>query len=276
MTSGTSGNAGEGIRLMVDLCHNGVMVSKIKERKIEKYKTFFLDILFPRNCVNCEKEGSFVCENCSLFLSEAELVCPSCERPSYFGQKHKECGSVYQKRAKLSMEGLVGLWDYEGVVRKGIHDAKYNKLVPRILEELMDAFFLRTESNKERLAPFFSFLFQEDTVITFVPTHAENKKRRGFCHGEAIAKHLAKITNKKVVQMFFKNKKVSSQTRLNREERKENVKNVFSLLKEVTVSKRMVIVDDVWTSGATMRECSKTLKENGVEEVWGFTLSKTP
>ena len=76
--------------------------------------------------------------------------------------------------------------------------------------------------------------------------------------------------------MLIKTKENKSQTNLNKEERVENVKDIFIYNKKIEKReiKKVILIDDVWTSGATMKECCKILKENGVKEVWGFTIAK--
>jgi competence protein ComFC len=233
-----------------------------------KTKDFLLDLFFPKFCVGCGREGEFVCGDCSLFLSEASFICPSCEKGSYLGERHYKC----KKRG--FPEGLVNLWDYEGVARKGIHQAKYDYYIAETLNDLMDRFFIRLGDNKSRMSSFLNFLYQEDTVIAFVPAYKLRVNIKGFNQSEVIARDLGEKTGKEVVDLLEKQKKNVSQTNLNREERKENVKGVFKVKDGVDTPSRVVLVDDVWTSGATMRECCRVLKKGGVKEVWGFTLAK--
>jgi ComF family protein len=124
------------------------------------------------------------------------------------------------------------------------------------------------------MSSFLNFLYQEDTVIAFVPAYKLRVNIKGFNQSEVIARDLGEKTGKEVVDLLEKQKKNVSQTNLNREERKENVKGVFKVKDGVDTPSRVVLVDDVWTSGATMRECCRVLKKGGVKEVWGFTLAK--
>ncbi|MDA3814858.1 MAG: ComF family protein [Patescibacteria group bacterium] len=237
-------------------------------KKLKKVKNFLLDLFFPKFCVGCGVEGEFICSDCSLFLSEASFICPSCEKSSYLGERHRDC------RKRGFPEGLVSLWDYDGVARKGIHQAKYDYYIVETLNDLIDRFFIRLGDNKNRMSSFLNFLYQEDVVIAFVPAYKSRVSVKGFNQSELIAKDLGEKTGKGVVELLEKKKKNISQTNLNREERKKNVKGVFEMKKGVDVPSRVVLVDDVWTSGATMRECCKILKKNGVKKVWGFTLTK--
>lgn len=206
-------------------------------------------------------------------MSEAGFVCPVCCKTEHFGRTHKRC------KKRKSLDGVVSLWDFEGLTKKLIHETKYNSLID-IVEEMVCFGFSVMKKNEERFSCFLSFLFDKETVLTFVPLTNKKKKKRGFNQSEEVAKQIALITKKEVFQLIIKIKENQSQTDLNKEERKENVKDVFCYNENIDKNgekieiKKVVLVDDVWTSGATMRECCKVLKENGVKEVWGFTIAK--
>ncbi len=241
----------------------------MRSKVIEKIKKSFLDAFFPKFCFGCKKEGRYLCSSCTLFLSEAAFICPDCGKVEYFGKSHKSC------RKRRHLDGLVSLWDYEGLIKKLIREGKYRSLID-VYEELVEYGFYTVKKNRGRFSLFLSFLFEEDTVITFVPLYKKKERRRGFNQAEEIAKNIGRVTKKDVFSLLKKEKETLSQTRLTKEERRENVKAVFSCnyIKK-KIPKNIVLVDDVWTSGATMRECCRVLKENGAKKVWGFTIAKT-
>ena len=86
---------------------------------IEKTKEILLNTLFPAFCVGCKKEGRYLCEKCSVFISEAAFICPMCEKQSFLGETHIQCSSKY------GLDGLISLWEYEGVMKELIHAIKY-------------------------------------------------------------------------------------------------------------------------------------------------------
>ena len=104
--------------------------------------------------------------------------------------------------------------------------------------------------------------------------YIKGKKRRGFNQSEIIAKELGRISNCKVVSLLSKIKDTEDQARLNKEERLKNIKNCFKLCDRPGLS-QVLLVDDVFTTGATMKECCKVLKQAGIKKVWGFTLART-
>ncbi len=232
-----------------------------------KLKELFLDILFPKVCVGCGKEERYLCVNCTLFMSEVEFSCPVCDKTELFGRRHNGC------KAKNNPDGLVSFWNYEGLAKQLTLKSKYNSLID-IPKELADYGLLTIRENKHRFSEFTGFLFDEKTIISYVPLHKKSEIKRGFDQSKIAAEHLAKRINKEVVTLLKREKETKSQTKLNKEERFLNTKNAFSFTHNKG-AEQVVLVDDVWTSGATARECTKTLKENGVKKVWILTLTKT-
>ncbi|MDP3093691.1 MAG: ComF family protein [bacterium] len=206
----------------------------------EKLKETVLDIILPRSCVGCGKEGKYICEKCSLFLSEA---------PSLFQQ-----GSV---------EEVVSCWEYEGLIKEIIFKIKYDGMFDAI-DELVEKAF----ETREPYVP-------EDTIITFVPLFKKKERRRGFNQAELIAKKIGEITRKKILPLLEKIKDTPSQTKLDKTKRLVNVKDSFRRKELSSFSDNVLLVDDIWTSGATMKECAKVLRKSGVKRVFGFTLART-
>lgn len=192
-----------------------------------------LDILLPKECVGCGKEGKYICDKCELFL---------CETP-------------------LSKE-VISVWEYDGLVEKLIRKIKYNGMYD-IINELVEKAFEKITLE-----------LPENTYITYVPMYKKRERERGFNQAELIAKEIGKMTNREVVPLLTKTKDNVSQVGLDPIERVENVKDVFQWRGKTICHVKVVIVDDFWISGATMKECSKVLKGAGAKEVWGFTLAR--
>ena len=233
-----------------------------------RLKDVVLDILFPKFCVGCAEEGKYLCESCTLFMSEVEFSCPVCDEAEFFGRRHKSCV------AKNNPCGCISFWSYEGLVKQLVLKAKYNSLID-IPKELIDYGLLSVKENEHRFSKFTEFLFDEKTVLSYVPLHKKRKRRRGFDQAKITAEHLAKRTNKEVVNLLKREKETKSQTELrDKEERFLNTKDAFSFISGGE-AEQVVLVDDVLTSGATAKECTRALKQNGVKKVWLLTLTKT-
>jgi len=130
--------------------------------------------------------------------------------------------------------------------------------------------------DKERFASFFSYLFSEKPLITFIPLSFGKERKRGFNQSELIARALGKITGLETISLLKKIKETQSQTRLKKEERLKNIEGAFSLKTDgLKLPENLILVDDIWTTGATMKEGSKILKQSGVKKIWGFVLART-
>ncbi len=210
-----------------------------------RLKDIVLDAVFPKTCLGCGKEGKYICEKCDLFISEAPDI--------FLG------GDLVQ---------VFSAWEYEGLVKKAILGIKYGHAYD-IINELVE----KTLKIKE-------LDFPENVVITFVPLFRKKEKERGFNQAEVIARKLGKELGIKVFTLLEKIKDTKSQTKLDRQERLDNIRGAFRLRsgQAMSVGHRLpdiLLVDDVWTSGATMRECARVLKKAGAKNILGFTLART-
>ncbi len=260
------------------------------KKKAEKGLQFFLSALFPVFCVNCGKEGFYICEDCSIFLSENSLICPVCHESSYNGKRHRRCGN------KHSMDGLASIWDYEGIAKKSILQLKYSDIY-HMTGELIERAFSVMIRDRDRFSDFLEFVTKETTVITFVPANQRRIKIKGLTknqlriipsdgnHAEVLAKKLAEFLKKEesALPLLEKTRKTKRQVDLTEDERIKNLKGAFKA-KERKIPTNVVLVDDVLTTGTTMRECAKVLKRAGAKRagakragatrVWGFSLTR--
>ncbi|PIU36129.1 hypothetical protein COT03_00665, partial [Candidatus Shapirobacteria bacterium CG07_land_8_20_14_0_80_39_18] len=78
-----------------------------------------LDLVFPKHCVSCGRAGNYFCPKCLTTIKRVRQICPVCERPTPFGQTHTFC------RTRNSLDGLISLFTYEGIIRGAIHKLKY-------------------------------------------------------------------------------------------------------------------------------------------------------
>lgn len=237
---------------------------------LEKLRDGALEAVFPVVCVSCGTEGRYICEKCEIFLGEASFICPFCQQASFAGERHTACAHRY------GLDGLASIWEYEGAVQRLLHLIKYSGVV-HAAEEIIERARGSMMLDQKRFGAFLSFLFSPDTLVTYVPMHNRKEKHRGFNQTELFANALAKRTKNVVARLLEKSKETKPQIDLNKEERIGNVQESFMLSEKSGLInvKRVVLVDDIWTTGATMKECCKVLKKAGVQEVWGFTLART-
>lgn len=215
-----------------------------------------LDLLFPKKCVSCKAFGSYLCKNCFSKVEFVENpVCPVCQRQAVGGKTHPGC------RNKYRLDGLVVACRYRGPVRDAIKKVKYRWIydIEKIFVDLLE----------ER---FWKFSLPEGIILVPVPLHEKRKKWRGFNQSEILAKILAKKFEVPFAGLLLRPRETKTQVGLTREERRKNVRDAFLVAGEVR-GKNVLLVDDVYTSGATMGECCRVLKKAGAKSVFGMAVA---
>ncbi len=225
-----------------------------------------LDLVFPKRCVSCKKTGSYICKKCRKDISFAEPFCPVCGKRAIDGVTHFGC------KKKLGLDGVVCIWNYSGVIRKAILALKY-KFTFDLASELC---LLARSSIKQN----FSLSFLKDKILVPIPLSSGRKKWRGFNQTEILGKTLSEHFGWRFSSNLLLRKKfVRPQTGLGKKERSKNIRGNFQVNPEykkiLRKNVQIVLFDDVWTTGATLKEACKTLKRKGFPVVWGFTLAKT-
>lgn len=228
-----------------------------------------LDFVFPKHCVGCGRAGEYFCPRCTATIKKVSQVCPVCERPTPFGQTHDFC------RTRNSLDGLISLFAYEGIVRGAIHKLKY-RLVTDLESEFWEIIQGDLEKRGEETLLLKRFIAEEKPVVIPIPLHWYKEHSRGFNQSSLFGKRLAKSFNLSFSdKILVREKSVPSQTKLTQKERKENVKGIFSISPNIHNSLfNILLVDDVWTTGATLKEAARTLKSAGAERVWGLTVAR--
>lgn len=255
----------------------------------------FLDFLFPKKCLGCGKKGKYFCDEC---VAKTELIerpiCPICVKPFPFGQTHHHCQTRY------TIDGLTSVFVYEGIIREGIKQLKY-RFYFDLADELGTILLNRNVVNPAQ------FLDLKKTVIVPVPLHRWRQDWRGFNQAALLAQILARKLNLPFCGgLLVRTRYTEPQTGLKKEERKRNVERAFEVNeKYISVNPRaaqkeiddtikaraplnqrksrplgivlptsVLLFDDVWTTGATMKVCAKLLKRAGFKKVWGLTVAR--
>ena len=118
-------------------------------------------------------------------------------------------------------------------------------------------------------------LFGKYDIIGAVPIHKKRINERGYNQSELIAREIAKsIPNLEYKKILIKIKNNQRQSELKKEDRLENVKNVYKIQnRQIIQNKKIILFDDIYTTGNTVNECSRVLKENGAKEILILTLA---
>lgn len=215
-----------------------------------------LDFLFPKTCFGCGRPGVYFCSKCTAKIKLLERqICPVCDRPSVNGETHPGC------RDFLTLDGLISIFSYKKAVRGAVKALKY-RFVSDLAEALM-----------EIAARNFDFFLEEGIVVP-VPLSSQRKNWRGFNQAEVLGKIFARKNslgfNHRVVERVVNN---PPQVGLDLRKREENVEDIFRVVDRRLIRDKVLIVfDDVWTTGATLKSCGEILKKEGAGLVWGLTL----
>jgi ComF family protein len=243
------------------------------------FRKILLDILFPKYCVNCGHEGGWLCFCCAeKIIPVVSQVCSECEKLSPSGKYHKKCSEG------KALAGIISSAYFDdGPTREMIHNFKYNsvtelaeplsKMMVNALEK-SEIRILKSEQNLQNTNSQFE-IRHSDFVITFVPLHWKRQARRGYNQSEILAKVIGRKLNIKVEDLLSKKQSTKRQALLRGNARRMNLHDVFTLKSGTNIkNKKIIIVDDIATTGSTLNECAKVLKKNYAKEIWGLVVAR--
>ena len=272
----------------------------------EKTKTFILDTLFPISCLSCGAGNAWLCANCLQKMQIFSFqVCPKCERFIIdSGRLCQACKRSSLKNKDFFLDAMLVAAKYkENDLSKILHFYKYNLIqdihIP--LGRIMTKTFLDND------------LPLPDLIVP-VPLHKRRLRWRGFNQSELLANYISEnLTPGMEIPVFndllIRKKHTTPQMKVRKySERKENIKDAFALNSVCPVipvpvfarinsseiqssgldsgskagmtknyllkNKRILLVDDVATTGATLNECAKILKLAGAKKVFGIVLAR--
>ena len=221
-----------------------------------------LNFFYKPYCRICEKQvGDFICTNCYLRLKRFEKLHVINFKESY----SKIYGFNYEGKTR-KLDGLIYLFEYEGYIRNLIIRFKFHG------KFYLSKVFSKIILKNEKLCGILKFY----DIICSVPMHKNKFKKRGYNQSQLLAEDLAKklglYYDKNIIIKTINNEKQSS---LSKEERYENIKNVFKVKKtDKILNKKVILIDDICTTSATLEECSKVLKEAGASKVIALVIAK--
>jgi ComF family protein len=219
------------------------------------------DLLFPKECLNCKDAGSYICRNCLGKLEPLRQICANCGRPAVDGATHVKC------KRPWGLDGLIFIWPYGGVIRKAILGLKYKhaKEITKEVGEYMVDFL------QER-----KVVLPKKAILMPIPLYFLRQNWRGFNQVEEIGKLVAfKMQWEYRGDILLRKRLKKPQTSLKRHERAENIRGVFELNPNYQLqTTSYILLDDVYTTGATMKEAAKVFKRKGAKKVWGIAIAR--
>lgn len=223
----------------------------------------WLKLIYPVSCLFCGKENSYpLCTNCFKRIDLIEnLRCSQCGKPTLY--ETENCRECKNKKFIFRQARSIGL--YRGVLKELIYKFKYHrhKELAIFFAELMAEIILREAS------------FFNSDYLTFVPMNKSKKRKRGYNQAELMATELSKIVKIPSLDLLKQIRLTQDQSQLSPEQRRINVRGAFSLKDGVDLKKKKVIlIDDVFTTGYTLNECSKMLRRAKAAEIRTFTIAR--
>ncbi|MEK7659078.1 MAG: ComF family protein [Patescibacteria group bacterium] len=240
-------------------------------------KNYLLELLFPIKCAVCEKEtgdkkqNKLICILCLKKLSPSlDFYCPLCEANTANGKLCFSCRLIISNTENnFHLDRLIYPFSYKDpAIQKVIKAFKYRfiKDLDQPLGRLMISYLDKIKGKIDL----------KDAVIIPVPLHKRKYNQRGYNQSELIASEISEYLNIRVINdCLLKIKPTKDQAKLKGNKRLENLKGAFICAKPwLATGKKIILLDDVYTTGETMKECAKVLKEAGTNEVIGLAIAR--
>lgn len=239
--------------------------------KIQKIKNFILDTLFPISCIACGKADAWLCRECleKIPLRKSQ-VCPLCEKKITPGGR-----ICFSCRRKSALDGLLVATSYKNThVSSAVHCYKY-----RFAEKMhapLGELLIRAYLSADLPLP--------DAVIP-VPLHPRRLRWRGFNQAALLARHLSEnltpgfpipVLDDILVRTRYTHPQMQIK---NYSRRQKNIENAFAIKSSEgstfgIPNKRILLVDDIATTGSTLFEGARVLKNAGAQEVFAIAIAR--
>lgn len=230
-----------------------------------------LDWIFPRHCISCGKMNpqdgyEYLCKDCADGVFAHQVTrCKRCAE--IVGSEFAPAMCAKCEGQKFNFSAARVVCEYADAGRDLVLELKYRK-----------GLWVAQDIAKmcKKLADFDEYF--KDAVIVPVPVHRRRKRTRGYNQSLMIACAIEKIhkdLNIKIGDILERVKSTSTQTALSRQERCENVKNAFKLKpNKISKDAKIIVLDDVMTSAATLNECANVLKKAGFKNIKVFAFAR--
>ncbi len=244
-------------------------MSQLKKRELQEERPLMpafdslLHLLFPERCLLCRAvipSASLppLCRSCLNSYVPLGRICSGCEKVAA-NNTACSCGSP-----GLPLQGLFALSSYNLQWRSLILRLKYYK--KRNLARPLGLWLGHEIINARYCSP---------AVVVPVPLHSVREKERGYNQSALIAGQAARYLGVSCDQLLFKKRETLSQTKISRLERWENIRGAFGCSKNITAGMTVLLVDDIYSTGSTLKEAASVLHNRGAK-VYGAVIAYNP
>ena len=232
---------------------------------IINFLNMFNNALFPGHfCACCGEEMKDkewgICDVCKSGLNiHNEKVCQHCGEP--LDNKRDKCPACADEHYEFKR--AISCCEYNEFSGKLIKDLKYNekKYIAKIIARFLVDAYNKSDFNAD--------------LVTFVPSSKTTLKERGFNQGQLICEEFSLLTQIPCADLLDRVKNVERQATLSGEERKKNLKDAFKLKEEISLrGQNVLLIDDVFSTGTTLSECTKALKSARPKNILCLTFAK--
>jgi ComF family protein len=232
-------------------------------------KFSLLDWLYPPKCISCAvilplgKARRYICAACENLLQA--IRAPFCERcGAPLSPKSSNCQLCLGRKFYFTYNRAAFV--YEETLRDLINDMKFSEK-KRVAHALGEAWAKQVAKHAEEYTGF---------ELVPMPMHPQKKRERGFNQAEIMTHHLSSALQLPISRALVRVVDTPPQSELHPSKRLENVRDIFSVCENVSVhGKNYILTDDIFTTGASLNECAKTLIKSGAAQVKCLTLSVT-
>ena len=207
-----------------------------------------LELIYPNVCGICGKIcKESLCKRCAIEIEKYEI-------------------NLVNKNKKMYFNESMHIFKYNEMISQRLIEYKFQD------KSYMYKTFAKIILKNKKVC---GFLEKYDIIIP-VPIHKKRRLKRGYNQTELIAKEICKnISLELKTDVLIKQKNIKAQSELNKNERKQNIKNAFEIknINEI-IDKKILLFDDIYTTGSTVNECSKILKKAGAKQIGVVTIAK--
>lgn len=217
-----------------------------------------LDLLYPPQCAGCGCMGALLCATCQARIELLPApACPRCGHPALAAELCPEC-----RASPSHLDAIVATAVFTHPLREAIHALKYRNVAALAgpLGAHMADFWLEHQLTADLIVP--------------VPLHRRRLAERGYNQATLLAKVLGRAVGVSLDErVLVRRRATAHQVGLGRAERQVNVAGAFACRGDVA-GKRVVLIDDVCTTGSTLEACAEALRAADATSVWAFTLAR--